>query len=84
MVIAQNKWVLFVWGGVVSAFFVTVVLTFVLGLLFQMTLVSNTFSGYIVGAEVFIVGSVMERQEGEALNSKQSKVILYLLVAVQS
>ena len=68
----------------VSAFFVTVVLTFVLGLLFQMTLVSNTFSGYIVGAEVFIVGSVMERQEGEALNSKQSKVILYLLVAVQS
>lgn len=36
-----------------------------LGLLFQMTLVSNTYSGSIVGVEVFIVGSVMGRQEGD-------------------
>ena len=27
---------------------------------------------------------VVERQEGEALNSKQSKVVLYQLVVVQS
>lgn len=56
-------------------FFVTVVLTFALGLLFQMTLVSSTFSGYTVVAEVFIVGSVMERREGEAINNQKLSLI---------
>lgn len=35
-----------------------------------MTLVSSTFSGYIVVAEVFIVGSVMGRQEGQTVNNQ--------------
>lgn len=35
---------------------------------FQMTLVLGTFSGYIVVDVVFIVGSVIEEQEGEAMS----------------
>ena len=45
----------------------SVVLIYTLMLLFQMTLVLDTFYGYIVVDVVFIVGSVIERQEGEAM-----------------
>lgn len=40
-----------------------------LNFMMQMTLVSVTFSGYIVTDAVFIVGFVMEKLEGNTLNS---------------
>ncbi|KAJ1391760.1 putative serine/threonine-protein kinase [Sesbania bispinosa] len=43
----------------------------VFGAMFQMTLVSNTFSGSIVDAKEFIVGSLMGRQEGNANSQKK-------------
>jgi hypothetical protein len=48
-----------------------VVLISALELLFQMTLVLSTYSGSIVDAEVFIVGCVMGRQEGETLDHQK-------------
>lgn len=50
---------------------------FALGLLFQMTLVSNTFYGYTVDAEVFIAGSVTGRQEGETLSNKKLSFVYF-------
>lgn len=47
--------------------------------LLQMTLVSITFSGYIVGDAVFIAGSVMEKQGGSTLYIRTA--ILFLVVA---
>jgi len=49
-----------------------------------MTLVSNTFSGYTVDAEVFIAGSVMGRQEGETLNQKLSFVYFWPYTIINS
>jgi hypothetical protein len=46
-------------------------MNFVLELLFQMTLASSTYSGSIVDEEVFIVGCVMGRLEGETLDSQK-------------
>lgn len=46
-------------------------------LLFQMTLVLDIFSGYIVVDVVFIVGSVIERQEGEAMRHLTIKTFFF-------
>lgn len=49
----------------------TVVLISALELLFQMNLVLSIYSGSIVDVEVFIVGCVMGRQEGEVLDCQK-------------
>lgn len=42
-------------------------LNYCVDLFFQMTLGLDIFSGYIVVGVVYIVGSVIERQDGEAM-----------------